>query len=37
MAKRKQTIEWLKENTEYHGYKKTDICFISAIVLSVLL
>jgi hypothetical protein len=24
MAKRKQTIEWLKENTEYHGYKKTD-------------
>jgi hypothetical protein len=25
MAKRKQTIQWLKENRHYNGLKKTDI------------
>jgi hypothetical protein len=24
MAKRKQTIQWLKENRQYNGEKKTD-------------
>jgi hypothetical protein len=37
MAKRKQTIQWLKENRQYNGKKKTDniVCFLLAIVLSV--
>jgi hypothetical protein len=24
MAKRKQTLQWLKENRQYNGLKKTD-------------